>query len=76
MEALHEGDSNKNGMIELTELATYVEKRVPELAVELDEHGRVVKGAAVIAMRGAEGEMQSAHFGSIGEDFPIVARLS
>ena len=59
----------------LTELVAHVEKRVPELAVELGEHGGVVKGAAVIAMRGAEGDKQSAHFGSTGEDFAVVARL-
>ena len=39
------------------------------------EHGGVVKGAAVVAMRGAEGDKQSAHFGSTGEDFAVVARL-
>ncbi len=71
MEALHKGDTNNNGRIELTELAAHVLKRVPELG----ERGGVVKGAAVIAMRGAEGDKQSAHFGSTGEDFAVVARL-
>ncbi len=75
MEALHKGDSNNNGKIELTELVAHVEKRVPELVAELGEHGGVVKGAAVVAMRGAEGDKQSAHFGSTGEDFAIAARL-
>lgn len=75
MEALHQGDSNNNGTIELTELAAHVQKRVPELVAELGEHGGVVKGAAVIAMRGEEGDKQSAKFGSTGEDFAIVARL-
>ena len=75
MEALHQGDSNNNGTIELTELAAHVQKRVPELVIELGEHGGVVKGAAIIAMRGAEGDKQSAKFGSTGEDFAIVARL-
>ena len=75
MEALHKGDSNNNGRIELTELAAHVQKRVPELVAELGEHDGVVKGAAVIAMRGAEGYRQSAQFGSTGEDFAIVGRL-
>ncbi len=75
MEALHKGDSNNNGRIELTELAAHVQKRVPELVAELGENGGTIKGAAVIAMRGAEGDKQSAHFGSTGEDFAVVARL-
>ena len=75
MEALHKGDSNNNGKIELTELVAHVEKRVPELVAELDKHGGVVKGIAVMAMRGANGDKQSAHFGSTGEDFAIVQRL-
>jgi WD40 repeat protein len=75
MEALHRGDSNNNGTIELTELAAHVQKRVPELVAELAGRGGVVKGAVVIAMRGAEGDKQSAKFGSTGEDFAIVARL-
>ena len=75
MEALHKGDTNNNGKIELTELAAHVQRRVPELVAELGERGGVVKGAAVVAMRGAEGDKQSAHFGSTGEDFAVVARL-
>ena len=75
MEALHKGDTNNNGKIELTELVTHVQKRVPELVAELGANGGVVKGAAVVAMRGAEGDKQSAHFGSTGEDFAVVARL-
>ncbi len=75
MEALHKGDTNNNGKIELTELAAHVQRRVPELVAELGEGGGTVKGAAVVAMRGAEGDKQSAHFGSTGEDFAVVARL-
>ena len=76
MEALHKGDTNNNGKIEVTELAAHVEKRVPELFAELKQNGWVVKGAGRGAMRGATGDdKQSAHFGSTGEDFAIVARL-
>jgi WD40 repeat protein len=74
MEALHRGDTNNNGRIELSELAAHVERRVPELVAEISDDRRV-KGAAVIAMRGAVGSKQSARFGSTGEDFAIAARL-
>ncbi len=79
MEALHKGDTNNNGMIEVTELAAHVEKRVPELFAELKQDGWVVKGLAPAAVpRGETGEedkTQTAHFGSTGEDFSLVARL-
>ena len=76
MEALHKGDTNNNGKIELTELAAHVQRRVPELVAELGERGGAVKGAAVIAMRrGGKDGRQSAQFGSTGEDFAVVARL-
>ncbi len=45
MEALHKGDTNGNGKIEVSELAAHVEKRVPELFAELKQSGWVVKGA-------------------------------
>ncbi len=75
MEALHKGDSNNNSAIELTELVAHAEKRTPELVVELDAHGGVVKGVAVMAPRGAGGSKQSAHFGSTSEDFALTGRL-
>ena len=74
IEALHKGDTNNNGRIELTELASHVQKRVPQLIAELDKNGGVVKGVAVIAIRGADGDKQSARFGSTDEDFAIVVR--
>lgn len=54
----------------MTELAAYVEQRVPELTAELA--GRFPKEMDV---SNAKGEKQSAHFGSTGEDFALVARL-
>src|SRR5262249_8430770 len=75
IEALHKGDTNNNGKIEVTELAAYVEERVPELFAELKANGWVVKGGTVAAVRGGSGDTQSAHFGSTGEDFAIVGRL-
>jgi WD40 repeat protein/uncharacterized caspase-like protein len=73
MEALHKGDTNNNGMIEVTELAEHVERRVPELFAELKQSGWVVKGLA--AARGDGKDAQTAHFGSTGEDFSLVTRL-
>lgn len=75
MEALRRGDTNDNGKIEVTELAAYVQDRVPELFAELKTNGWVVKGVTVAAARGGGDDAQSAHFGSTGEDFAIVARL-
>ena len=78
MEALRLGDANGNGKIEVSELAAYVEKRVPELFAELKRSKWVVKGpAAANGQRGEDGEdkTQTAHFGSTGEDFSLVARL-
>ena len=37
IEALHKGDANGNGRIEISELAAYVAKRVPELAEHIGE---------------------------------------
>jgi hypothetical protein len=47
--ALRKGDTNNNGKIEVTELAAYVEGRVPELFAELKPNGGVVKGVTVAA---------------------------
>jgi len=46
-----------------------------ELFAELKAHGWVVKGVTAAAARGSGGDTQSAHFGSTGEDFAVVARL-
>jgi uncharacterized caspase-like protein len=75
MEALHRGDTNDNGKIEVTELAAYVERRVPELFAELKQSGWVVKGATGAVTRGGQGDSQTAHFGSTGGDFSLVHRL-
>ena len=77
MEALHQSDTNNNGKIELTELVAHVERRVPELFAELKASGGVVKGVtAAPVRRGEAGDGgQTAHFGSTGEDFALVARL-
>jgi hypothetical protein len=75
MEALHNGDTNHNGKIEVTELAAHVERRVPELFAELKANGWVIKGVTAVPVRGIGGDAQSAHFGSTGGDFALVNRL-
>ncbi len=70
MEALHQGDTNGNGKIEVTELAAHVEKRVPELFAELKAERLGGQRGCCGSARGAAGTMtQTAHFGSTGEDF-------
>ena len=75
MEALHNGDTNHNGKIEVTELAAHVERRVPELFSELKANGWLIKGVPAAPVRGIGGDAQSAHFGSTGGDFALVNRL-
>jgi len=79
LEALRLGDTNNNGKIEVTELAAHIEKRVPEIFAELKQSGWIVKGLATAPVTrsetGEEDKTQTAHFGSTGEDFSLVARL-
>lgn len=70
IDALHNGDSNGNGVIELSELVAHVQVLVPKLSAKLN--GR---GVSMIAVRGFKDDKQSAHFGSTGEDFAVVQRL-
>jgi len=74
LDALHNGDSSGNGLIELSELVTHVQGLVPQLSAELSG-GAAEKGVAMIAMRGFKDDKQSAHFGSTGEDFALVRQL-
>ena len=67
LDALRHGDSNNNGLIEVSELAAYVEDLVPKLV-------RGGEGRSAIP-RGAAGGGQSAHFGTTGSDFALVNRL-
>jgi WD40 repeat protein len=67
IDALHHGDTNRNGRIEVSELAAYVEDVVPKLA-------RSGEGRFAIP-RGEGSASQSAHFGTTGSDFALVARL-
>ena len=66
LDALHHGDSDGNGIIELSELVAHVQNAVPRISAELNGRGLV---------RSATDSRQSAHFGSVGEDFALVNRL-
>ena len=71
LDALRNGDGNRNGTIELTELVAHVQNVVPRIAAKLGGTGRAA--AAVVQ---PEWGKQSARFGSRGENFVIVPRLS
>jgi hypothetical protein len=66
LDALRYGDTNGNGLIELTELAAHVQSVVPRIAA-----GITVRAAAV----NPASSRQSARFGSRGEDFAVAKRL-
>jgi uncharacterized caspase-like protein len=70
LDALKNGDRDGDGYIELSELVAHVEDQVPKIAAKLNGRGR-----AALAARGSTDNRQSAHFGSRGEDFPLVRRL-
>jgi WD40 repeat protein len=70
IDALFHGDSNGDGLIELSELAAHVENTVPKISVEMN--GR---GVAEVLTQIVKEDRQTAHFGSTGSDFPVVRRL-
>ena len=59
IDALHHGDSNGNGLIEVSELAAYVQHLVPKLASGGEARAAIARGTA--------GGEQSAQFGSEDE---------
>jgi WD40 repeat protein/uncharacterized caspase-like protein len=61
LKALREGDTNGNGLIELSELVAYVQTTVPNIAAGVDDEGKPGN--------------QAARFGSRGEDFVVARRL-
>jgi WD40 repeat protein len=70
IDALFHGDTNGDGLIEVSELATHVQDMVPKISPEMKGRGI----AEVLTQRFKE-ERQTAHFGSTGSDFPVVRRL-
>jgi WD40 repeat protein len=70
IDALYHGDSNGDGVIQLSELVAHVQNAVPKISGELNGMGR-----AAIAVRGFGDDRQTAHFGAAGGDFALVKRL-
>jgi uncharacterized caspase-like protein len=71
IEALYKGDRNGNGYIEVTELADYVQNRVPQLG-----KGGEIRAAAPERRNADDQEgPQSPRFGTTGGDFKLVKRL-
>ena len=66
LDALRHGDTNGNGLIELSELAAHVQSVVPKIAA-----GIVIRAAT----SEPSGGKQAARFGSRGEDFAVAQRL-
>jgi WD40 repeat protein len=71
IDALLNGDTNGNGLIELSELATHVQNTVPKISAEMNGRGI----AEVLTQLLTKQDRQRAHFGSTGDDFPLVRRL-
>jgi uncharacterized caspase-like protein len=70
IDALFHGDTNGDGLIELSELSAHVESTVPTITAEMN--GR---GAAEVIAEIIREKHQTAHFGYTGGDFPVVRRL-
>jgi WD40 repeat protein len=66
LDALRKGDTNGNGLIELSELVAHVQDVVPKIAAK-----KGIRGLATISVA----DKQSARFGSRGEDYALVQRL-
>ena len=67
LDSLKNGDTNGNGLIELSEIVAHVQNTVPEIA-----HGLA---RAVTSSEPVFG-VQTPRFGSNGEDFPVVKKLN
>jgi hypothetical protein len=65
LDALRKGDTNGDGLIQLSELVAHVQSVVPKIAEGL------VRAAITEPVDG----VQTPRFGSRGEDFPLVRRL-
>jgi hypothetical protein len=68
LDALRKGDSNGNGLIELSELVQHVQNVVAKIAANLGGKGRAATSEPVFGK-------QAARFGSRGEDFAFARRL-
>ncbi len=68
IDSLHRGDRDGDGKVSVAELAAHVQDLVPKLIKDPSARAAVVR-------RGLVGGVQSARFGSKGEDFALVQRL-
>jgi hypothetical protein len=71
MDAFINGDTNGDGLIELSELVTHVQNTVPKISAEMNGRGI----AEILAQLLASESRQTAHFGTTGGDFVLVRRL-
>ncbi|MGO9484367.1 MAG: caspase domain-containing protein [Rhodomicrobium sp.] len=67
LDALHHAHTDESGAIRVSDLAAYVQDRVPQLVAGGEGRSAIPRGTA------AGG--QSAHFGTTGSDFALVKRL-
>jgi hypothetical protein len=79
LDALRNGDTNRNGKIELSELVAHVQNLVPKLAAVIGAAGGSIAGVKGITTikrgPGRFADQQTARYGSRGEDFALVNRL-
>jgi uncharacterized caspase-like protein len=68
LDALRNGDRNRNGRIELSEVVGHVQAVVPELASKAGGVARAETAKPVLGR-------QTARFGSRGEDFAVASQL-
>ncbi|WP_316195626.1 MULTISPECIES: caspase family protein [unclassified Bradyrhizobium] len=83
LDALKHGDRNGNGLIEVSELAAYVQSLTPDLSETVDRQQlpslEEARGALAMMQTRIElrsGYRQSARLGSEGEDFSLVEQIS
>jgi uncharacterized caspase-like protein len=68
LDALRNGDSNGNGLIELSELVSHVQGAIPKIVSDKGGSGQAVTSST-------DWDKQAARFGSRGEDFVVARRL-
>jgi WD40 repeat protein len=68
LDALRRGDSNGNGLIELSELVAHVQSTIPKIVSRKGGSGQAV-------ISETDWETQAARFGTRGEDFVVARRL-
>ena len=69
LDALRNGDTNGDGIIQLSELVAHVQKTVPGVAAKLGGFGHTVTRSEPVF------GVQTPRFGSAGGDFALVKRL-